>query len=25
MNRAFVKENDLEHSGIEIPERLVSS
>jgi len=25
MNRAFVKENDLEHAGIDIPERPVSS
>lgn len=25
MSRAFVKENDLEHAGIDIPERLLSN
>ena len=25
MSRAFVKENDLEHAGIDVPERPVSS
>ena len=25
MSRAFVKENDLEHAGIDIPERPISS
>ena len=24
MSRAFVKENDLEHAGIDIPERIIS-